>query len=474
MLILDVEKQTGLDRATIRYYEKESLVVPGRSENGYRSYTEEDVNLLLKIKLLRQLGVSLQKIKMLQHGSGDFSQIMAEQIKVLEQKIQENTGAVRVCKMIQQDDAKYFNLNSAYYLDMLSVPTVIPTHHFVEESARVSHPWRRYFARYLDYRLLFAGIMLLLSVVLRIRPISSNVIKILNYAVGIIAIPLLALMLRYWGTTPGKWVMGIRLESIHGGKLSGGEALYREGKIIWHGLGLFIPIVDIWRNYRSYRNEKEGIEHAWDEDTEVIYTPWTRWKKAAAAALMVGSLLISIFSGFSLVMPTHRGEITVSEFAENHRDYEKMMNIYSSFLLNGEGKWAENPNVWSSEADRPDFNYKLNENEEITSIEYENSWENADMINVIPSYCESAICTIVGSRPNTSCKDMVMVGRLLEQEIYAKIMQAGEYTGSFIIEDVKVSWTIQLENCDFVSYGVLFAKEGMRMSYRLKLRIEIT
>ena len=473
MLILDVEKQTGLDRATIRYYEKESLIIPERSENGYRTYTQEDVKVLLKVKLLRQLGVSLQKIKMLQQGSGDFSEIMAEQIKVLERKIQENTGAIYVCKMIQRDCAKYLDLNSAYYLDMLSIPAVTMTHHFAEEAARECHPWRRYFARYLDYQLLFAGILLLLSVVLRIRPISSDTITLLNYAVGIIAILPLSVMLRYWGTTPGKWVMGIRLESIHGGKLSGGEALYREGKIIWHGLGLFIPVVDIIQRVRAYRNERDGIQQPWDEDTEVIYTPWTRWKKAAAAVVIIGSFLISIFSGFSLVMPTYRGAITVSEFAENHRDYEKMMNIYSSYILNEEGKWAENPNVWSTEGNRPDFVYILNENGEISAIEYENNWENANMINVIPRYCESAICTMVGSRPSASYKDLDMVGELLEEEIYAKIMHEGEITGSFNIEGVKVSWTIRLENCDFVSDGVLFANDGMLMSYSLKLKVEI-
>lgn len=65
MLIQDVERQTGLDRATIRFYEKEGIVIAKREENGYRSYSDENVQLLLKVKLLRQLGVSLIKIKSL-------------------------------------------------------------------------------------------------------------------------------------------------------------------------------------------------------------------------------------------------------------------------------------------------------------------------------------------------------------------------------------------------------------------------
>ncbi len=78
MLIQDVERKSGLDRATIRFYEKEELIVPERAENGYRIYSEADVKVLLKVKLLRQLGVSLPKIKSLQKGSGNFSEILSQ------------------------------------------------------------------------------------------------------------------------------------------------------------------------------------------------------------------------------------------------------------------------------------------------------------------------------------------------------------------------------------------------------------
>ena len=63
MQIRDLECKTALDRATIRFYEKEGLIVPERKENGYRDYSEEILNDLFKIKLLRQLGMSLDTIK---------------------------------------------------------------------------------------------------------------------------------------------------------------------------------------------------------------------------------------------------------------------------------------------------------------------------------------------------------------------------------------------------------------------------
>ncbi len=55
MTIKELEERTGLSRANIRFYEKEGLLSPLRRENGYREYTEEDVQTLQRIKLLRSL-----------------------------------------------------------------------------------------------------------------------------------------------------------------------------------------------------------------------------------------------------------------------------------------------------------------------------------------------------------------------------------------------------------------------------------
>ena len=47
MTIKEVEQCFGVPRATVRFYEKEGLLSPTRSENGYREYSEEDVVLLM-------------------------------------------------------------------------------------------------------------------------------------------------------------------------------------------------------------------------------------------------------------------------------------------------------------------------------------------------------------------------------------------------------------------------------------------
>jgi DNA-binding transcriptional MerR regulator len=59
-----VAQRTGLTKRTIRYYEEIGLVTPsGRSQGGYRLYTEADVVRLERIQQLKQLaGLSLAEI----------------------------------------------------------------------------------------------------------------------------------------------------------------------------------------------------------------------------------------------------------------------------------------------------------------------------------------------------------------------------------------------------------------------------
>ena len=68
MTIKEVETRTGLARANIRYYEDQGFFSAARGENGYRNYSGENVETLLKVKLFRQLGFSLEDIHDLQRG----------------------------------------------------------------------------------------------------------------------------------------------------------------------------------------------------------------------------------------------------------------------------------------------------------------------------------------------------------------------------------------------------------------------
>ena len=68
----ELEKEIGLSKYTIRYYEKEWLIQPKREENGYRDYDDETVQKLKIIKFLRNLQISVDDIKAILEGELDF------------------------------------------------------------------------------------------------------------------------------------------------------------------------------------------------------------------------------------------------------------------------------------------------------------------------------------------------------------------------------------------------------------------
>lgn len=63
MLINEVSKLTKLTKKAIEYYTLQGLITPSVLENGYREYSEKDVETLNKVGVLRKLDVSTEEIK---------------------------------------------------------------------------------------------------------------------------------------------------------------------------------------------------------------------------------------------------------------------------------------------------------------------------------------------------------------------------------------------------------------------------
>lgn len=103
MKINEVERMVGITKGNIRFYEKEGLLTPGRnSENGYRDYSEADVEWLRKIKLLRMLDVPIEEILRLKAGSLTLEDAMGRHMIQLERK-QSNLSAMQaVCSEIRE------------------------------------------------------------------------------------------------------------------------------------------------------------------------------------------------------------------------------------------------------------------------------------------------------------------------------------------------------------------------------------
>jgi DNA-binding transcriptional MerR regulator len=63
VLIKEVCKECSLTKKAVEYYEKQGLVCPRVSENGYRDYSSSDISTLKEISVLRRLGLGVDDIK---------------------------------------------------------------------------------------------------------------------------------------------------------------------------------------------------------------------------------------------------------------------------------------------------------------------------------------------------------------------------------------------------------------------------
>ena len=60
----EVAERVGLSLRTVRYYEEQGLFAPaGRTDGGFRLYTDSEVDRLLLIKQMKPLGFTVQQMR---------------------------------------------------------------------------------------------------------------------------------------------------------------------------------------------------------------------------------------------------------------------------------------------------------------------------------------------------------------------------------------------------------------------------
>ena len=100
MKINDVEKITGLTQKAIRLYEGKGLIRIARDENGYRNYSQEDLETLKKIKLFRSVGVSIADIKLYLFGVMNLDEMMDKRKSEILKESGINSENYRICESI--------------------------------------------------------------------------------------------------------------------------------------------------------------------------------------------------------------------------------------------------------------------------------------------------------------------------------------------------------------------------------------
>ena len=340
MNIKEIEQRSGLTRANIRYYEQEGLLAPARRENKYRDYSEEDLETLLRIALLRNLGFSLDEIRRLQSGELELAAAMRERSAALEAEGQRLLAAKSVCDAISREVTSYSALRPEAYLHSFESDKTAERQDIAEP-----HPWRRYFARAIDLTLV--GLMVSFVQFVLLHHNLVNISKGENVLCGLAGWGLLVLieplLLSRFGKTAGKWCMGITVTRPDGERLSYGEALERTAAVWLYGAGLGISIVELVCNYRSYRRYTRGEELAWESGSiERFDERGTGRMVLLYAAITALSLALTLAMGLSAALPPNRGELTVAEFAENVNYYRTFFDFGTRWTLDSSGEWVEN------------------------------------------------------------------------------------------------------------------------------------
>jgi uncharacterized RDD family membrane protein YckC len=165
-----------------------------------------------------------------------------------------------------------------------------------EEHASYTHvsPWNRFLARMFDYTLL--EILLFFFFTFVFPSIHREMLAKFIPIQFLLWVPIESFLLYTWGYTPGKFLFNTKLKKKLGGKLDFYTALRRSFSVWFRGLGLGIPIVNIFAMFFSFSSLKTQGITAWDREENITIThhPISRFRLAFGCAIIVVGVFLFI------------------------------------------------------------------------------------------------------------------------------------------------------------------------------------
>lgn len=483
MTIKEIEDLSGMTRANIRFYESQGLLTPARDTNGYRNYTEKDLETLNRIRLLRTLHLSLDDIRAAGNGEKDLGDVLLNHLRHLKE---EQNGLVQcqdVCEQMCRDHVAYNTFDAQHYLDLMDMPRhAAPPELEHDTVSKVTAPWRRFFAREIDLTLnsLLWSAFLTLVIGVNISEdflVDASLSFLLVSTTGslfitnVIVLLVEPLFLTFTGTTPGKFCFGLQVAADDGKRLTYREALRRTWDVLRKGYGFFIPIYWIIRMYKSYKACKNDETLYWEEDSVLSLNK---------GRLPLGICVTIAFIPFSVILqdilnqyaaiPPNTGDITVEEFCENFNDTQEFFGIErqlnlppsitsgiagipdSALYLDDHAGWAKKPgtpyiNQNGEYAPLPAFQF-IEKNGVITGINFSYSVENENV--KISSYGETMALAAVSY---VCAQDGYSIQPDTPEEIFSLIREHGDYFEDFNFNEAGI--TVEC-NIDHEGYDLVF------------------
>ena len=164
------------------------------------------------------------------------------------------------------------------------------------------HPWRRFFARTVDTCTCgLISFMIVTSVyksqghrahsdieLAMTNPIIAGIMLYIAWAICE------AIILSLSGTTPAKWLFGIKVLRSDGGYLSLSESLERSLGVATKGMGLGIPFLTLATQLYCYFKLTKTGSTSWDSaaKSEVIHAKWSGFRATICVIFTIFSLFV--------------------------------------------------------------------------------------------------------------------------------------------------------------------------------------
>lgn len=264
----------------------------------------------------------MEEIKSLHSGKRALIDTLNQHLAKLKDEKTDIEKAQEICKVMRNDGAEYQTLNAQHYLDAIEQvtkqPVILPPSDSIPE---IRIPWRRFFARSLDYAAYSALWDIVLALIFHVNlSRRSNGAAILDVFVVLIFLFLLEpILLSLFGTTPGKWILGIYVTDNEGERMTYTDARSRTWTMLFYGMGLGIPIFRLIRLGISYKKHMNEETLAWEYHSAVTLKDEKHWRIFAYLGAHAALILLLALALAMAEMPKNRGDITVAEFCANPR-----------------------------------------------------------------------------------------------------------------------------------------------------------
>lgn len=374
-------------------------------------------------------------------------------------------------KLLIEDNVTLENLDPNIYIPILDELPLGMKKSFKKyplEMQAHNYPIRRYFARTFDLSIYSLLLTLIQNYIFQWYPKNTffnNLLSTYLY-IGLMLI-IEPILISFIGTTPGKWLLGLNVRDSSDKKLSLSDSYKRTLSVFSQGLGYNIPIYNLYKYYRCYKDCKNGYVMTWDENTNYILKD----KKSIRIFTLIASniilILIIIFMSLQLYIPSNHGNLTPIKYINNCNQIIKRFHIDLNYTLDNNGNWIEKDLNESTivifPITIPDYNLILTDGY-VTGVRLDVAINNNDMFGGIVTFKQIAFLGFYGAQDYSNTIDLHTSG------ILTKIKD--DYSNySYQIGNVRITNSVTMEGYS-KSNGYLYSNTNEDSKLTMSFLIE--